>query len=282
MTCSVEDVGECAPVADQESNFSQPTALVLASGKGGVGKSVLTVLLGSILAREGHRVLLFDGSQNLGNLHVLLGDTPVNNLEEVLSGEIDPEAVIRSVGPNLWLLPSDSGADSLYALDAVARARLHYRLSTLYDRFDTVIIDSGPGIDDVVRLCTMRATGLVVVTVAEPTALTDAYALIKIVTHRVPGLTVNVLVNHARSEVEARAAFDRLTTATRQFLQLDLEYLGAVPEDASLQLAVRQPGRLKQWQSTSPAAQALQTHVAAQQALFVCSKGSHTVGREVL
>jgi flagellar biosynthesis protein FlhG len=186
------------------------------------------------------------------------------------------------VGPNLWLLPSDSGADSLYSLDAVARARLHYRLSTLYDRFDTVIIDSGPGIDDVVRLCTMRATGLVVVTVAEPTALTDAYALIKIVSHRVPGLAVKVLVNHASSESEAQAAFDRLVTATRQFLQLDLEYLGAVPEDTSLQAAVRQPDRLKHCRSSSPAAQALQALVAERQGLFVCSMSSPSMGREVL
>jgi flagellar biosynthesis protein FlhG len=240
----------------------------MASGKGGVGKSVLTVLLGSVLAGRGRNVLMLDGSQNLGNLHVLLGDTAVTNLDEVLTGELDPQDAIRSVGPNLWLLPSDSGADSLYALDAVQRARLHYRLSTLYDRFDAVIIDSGPAIEDVVRLCTIRASGLVVVTVAEPTALTDAYALIKLVTARVPDLPVGVLVNHVQNDAEGPAAFDRLATASRRFLQLELEYLGAVPKDPTIENAVRQPDRLRDWQSLGPAGLALRRIVAQRDSLF--------------
>jgi flagellar biosynthesis protein FlhG len=246
----------------------QPTALVIASGKGGVGKSVLTVLLGSVLASERRSVLLLDGSQNLGNLHVLLGDTAATNLHQVLTGELDPRDAIRSVGPNLWLLPSDSGADSLYTLDAIQRARLHYRLSTLYERFDAVIIDSGPAIEDVVRLCTIGASGLVVVTVAEPTALTDAYALIKIVATRVPGLPAGVLVNYVQEDEEGPAAFDRLATACRRFLQMELEYLGAVPMDPTLQMAVRRPERLRNWQSVGRAERTLRRIVAARTGLF--------------
>lgn len=268
MTYTAGEVQECNLATASEMLESEPTAVVIASGKGGVGKSVLTVVLGSVLAQQGRRVLMFDGSQNLGSLHVLLGNSSVGNLDQVLSGEIDPADMIRPVGPNLWLLPSDSGADSLYSLDAVARARLHYRLSTLYDRFDAVVIDSGPSIEDVVRLCTMRASGLIVVTVAEPTALTDAYALIKIVTARVPGLAVSVLANHVSSEAEGHAAFDRLAVASQRFLRLDLEYLGSVPADPTIQSAVRHPDRFKHWESRGPAAVALQHIVAQQQGLF--------------
>jgi len=245
-----------------------PAALVLASGKGGVGKSVLTVVLGSLLAQLGRRVLLLDGSQNLGNLHVLLGCTTSGRLNEVHCGELEPEQVIQSVAPNLWLLPSDSGTDSLYSLTPIDRARLHLRLSSLYHRFDIVLIDSGPSIEDVVRLCTIRASGLVVVTVAEPTALADAYALIKIVNSRVPGLSIGVLTNQAHSIAEGRGAFDRLATASDRFLDLQLDYLGTVPSDPSIQTAVKHPSRLRQWETVGPAAEALRRVVTTKRGLF--------------
>ncbi len=267
MTYTVKEGERRMATADAISDTGR-AALVIASGKGGVGKSVLTVVLGSVLAQQGQRVLMFDGSQNLGNLHVLLGNTSVGNLEQVLHGETNPEDVIQPVGTNLWLLPSDSGTDSLYSLDAVSRARLHYRLSTLYDQFDTVVIDSGPSIEDVVRLCTMRASGLIVVTVAEPTALTDAYALIKIVTTKVPGLSVSVLANHVQSEAEGHAAFDRLSVACQRFLRFELGYLGSVPEDPTIQSTVRHPDRFRHWESRGAAADALQHIVANQHGMF--------------
>jgi len=222
---------------------SSAAAFVIGSGKGGVGKSALSVLLAAALARQGHRVLLFDGCQNQGNLHVLLGVRPAAKLELLLAGEVEPAQLLVPVAGRLWLLPGDSGAESLYGLTAVDRARLHHRLSTLYDRFDAVVIDSGPGIESVVR-ATMRASRLVVVTVPEPAALGDSYALIKIATHQVPSLAVNVLVNRVSSEEEGRAAFECLELAAQRFLRREIAYLGAVPEDDALRQRVRRPGGL--------------------------------------
>ncbi len=217
---------------------------VVGSGKGGVGKSVLSVLFATALVRNGRRVLLVDGCQNQGNLHILLGVRPAGRLEDLLTGDADLEQLPVAVSPGLWLLPSDSGAESLYALSRVDRARLHHQLSSLYEGFDAVVVDGGPGIDNVVRVASMNANRLVVVTVPEPTALSDAYALIKIVSLQIPALPVSVLVNRTQSGEEGLAAFERLSLAASRFLGRELDYLGALPEDDVLRADIRRPGAL--------------------------------------
>lgn len=220
------------------------SAFVVGSGKGGVGKSVLSVLLSIELARSGRRVLLLDGAQNQGNLHILLGVRPAHRLESLLTGEIDAAELLRPLDERLWLLPADSGTERLHALGPVDRARLHHRLSALYDDFDAVVVDSGPGIESAVRVAMMRANRLAVVTVPEPAALSDAYALMKIVHLQLPGLPLEVLVNRVLDESEGPAAFERLSLAGQRFLGRPLRYLGAVPEDPEVTEAVRRPGRL--------------------------------------
>jgi flagellar biosynthesis protein FlhG len=248
-----------------------PAAVVLASGKGGVGKSVLTVTLGSVLADFGRKVLLLDGSQNLGNLHILLGCSKFGRLDALLAGEAVPEDMLNRVSDNLWLLPSDSGGESVYSLNPIDRARLHYSLSNLYQGFDSVVVDSGPSIEDVVRLCTIRASGLVIVTMAEPTALADAYAVIKIVSSRVPGLSIGVLVNQVMNDDEGKSAFDRLAHAGERFLNLELSYIGSVPDDPTLQSAAKSPDCTRQWGSLGKAAHALRDIVAERPDFFAWS-----------
>ncbi|MEO8633742.1 MAG: AAA family ATPase [Gemmatimonadales bacterium] len=223
---------------------SGPPTLVVGSGKGGVGKSVVSVLLAQRLAAEGRRVLLVDGTQNMGNLHVLLGVQRPSRLEHLLSETIQPKDLLIPVSEQLMLLPADSGDEGLYALPSVDRARLHHRLSTMYDDFDAVIIDAGPGLESVVRVATMRATRLVIVTVPEPAALTDAYATIKIVHMQVSDLPIDVIVNRVIEANDGPATFERLATASQRFLHRELRYLGALEEDDAIRHAVRHPGRL--------------------------------------
>lgn len=219
-------------------------AFVVGSGKGGVGKSVLSVLFAAELAHCGQRVLLLDGAQNQGNLHILLGVRPVGRLELLLTGDVRPEELLRPLGERLWLLPADSGAERLHALGPVDRARLHHRLSGLYDGFEAVVVDAGPGVESAVRVATMRADRLAVVAVPEPTSLSDAYALMKLVHLQLPQLPLEVLVNRVADPGEGPAAFERLSLAARRFLGRELVYLGAVPEDPWLREAVRHPGQL--------------------------------------
>lgn len=222
----------------------EPQVLVVGSGKGGVGKSVLSVVLGQALAAEGHRVLLFDADQNLGNLHVVLGVRPVARRESLLQGAAEPAELVQPIGPNLWLLAGDSGAEGYDQLDALEKARLDHRLSMLYDRFDIVLADAGAGLDSVARTAALRASRLVVVTNPEPAALSDAYALIKLMHQRQPDLPVDVLVNRAFDDADGHAAFAKLAAASERFLRRGLRFLGAVPEDDHVRRAVRTPQRL--------------------------------------
>lgn len=213
--------------------------LVIGSGKGGVGKSVLTALAAGCLARQGRRVLLLDGAQNLGNLHVLLGVRPRLRLEDLLESGGPVTDIVHPVADGVWLVPGDSGARALYALGPADRARLHHRLSALYDDFDVVLVDAGAGLEAAVRVATMRASRLLVITVPEPTALTDAYALIKIVTTQIPDLPVDLLLNRVTNPYEGHEAHARLTKATARFLRRDLRRVGEVPEDPALRRAAR-------------------------------------------
>ncbi len=221
-----------------------PPAVVIGSGKGGVGKSVLSVALAAAFARGGRRTLLLDGAQNQGNLHILLGVRPAAPLSALLAGEARPEELLVSVTANLSLLPSDSGDEALYTLGAIDRARLHRRLSALYDAFDAVVIDGGSGIDSVVRAGGIRASRLAVVAAPEPASLADAYALLKIVNLQIPSLPIEVMVNRVSADDEGQAVFDRLHLAAERFLRRELGYLGCVPEDESLRQGARRPGAL--------------------------------------
>lgn len=234
-----------------------PPAIVVGSGKGGVGKSVVSVMMAKALAAQGRKVLLVDGDQNLGSLHVLLGVLPAAGLEQLARDEVSPADLLIHVGEGLWLLPGASGAEGLYSLGALDRARLHHRLCSLYDGFDLIVIDAGPGLESVVRVATMGATSLIVTVAPEPAALTDAYALIKIVQQQIPDLPIDILVNRSFSEEEGRAAYDRLAIATERFLRRGVRYLGSLPEDDELRLALRDPRRLSRALTECRAAQSL-------------------------
>ena len=227
-----------------------PPAFVLASGKGGVGKSVLAVLLAAALSGRGRRVLLVDGNQNLGALHVMLGAQPRFRLEQLYLDSIAPADLIVPVGDGLWLLPGDSGAQALYGLTSVNRARLHYQLTTLYRDYDAVVIDADDTLEGAVRVATMGASRLIAVTVPEPAALNGVFALLRIVIQQVGRLPVDLLINRAQDEAEGRAVFTRLATAAQR-LPMSLNYLGTLPNDPAVAAAVREPRRLLQLGSDS-------------------------------
>lgn len=233
------------PTPSEPSVPESPAGLVIGSGKGGVGKSVVAAVFAQALAARGLRVLLVDGSQNLGHLHVLLGIPVEARLEHVHRGEVDPAALIRQVTEGLWLLPSDSGAEGLYGLAAVDQARLHHRLAGVYVGFDVVVLDAGPSVEAVVRLAMMGGTRLLVVTVPEATALTDAYALIKLVNAQLPALPIDILVNRIVDATDATQTFERLAKAVERSLGRWPRSVGGLPETPGLRDAMRRAGGLR-------------------------------------
>lgn len=215
--------------------------VLVGSGKGGVGKSLLSILLAAEAASAGRRVLLFDADMNLGTLHVLLGLRPAARVDALLDSELEPADLVCRVSRNLWLLPGTCGAERLHDMPALERARLELRLSAVFSNYDLVIVDAGSGLDGAIRTATISADRLVVVATPEPAALTGAYALMKIAHLRTPEIPIDVLVNRCQSEAEGATAFDKLAFACDRFLNREIRHLGTVAEDVSLALAARDP-----------------------------------------
>jgi flagellar biosynthesis protein FlhG len=234
-----------------------PGAIVVGSGKGGVGKTLIAIGLAHVLAAEGRRVLLVEGNQDLSNLPILLGVRPAGRLEDLLDGCGDPLQLITPVHERLSLLPGDSGAEALYGLGPTERARLHRRLSTVYAGFDEVVVDGGSGIESVVRAATMRARRLLVIVTPEPASLSDAYALIKVMTAQVGSLPIDVVINRALTAFEAQRAFDKLRVAADKFLQRPLACRAVIPEDEAMRAVSRGHASLFGPEPAGPAAAAI-------------------------
>jgi flagellar biosynthesis protein FlhG len=147
------------------------------------------------------------------------------------------------VAEHLWLLPSESGSEGLYALDALERARLHCRLVGLSRQYEVVIVDAGAGIEGVVRAAMLGADRILLVTAPEPTALMDAHALVKILSLQAPHVRIDVLVNRCAGEDEGHGAFLRLAAASEQFLSRRLHLAGILLEEPPIAAAVRDPRR---------------------------------------
>jgi flagellar biosynthesis protein FlhG len=218
---------------------------MLGSGKGGAGKSVLSVALAAVLAQRGLRTLLVDGDQDVADLHRLLGVTPRVQAKTLLDVEVPPVSLVQAVDEHLWLLAGESGDESRCGLGPVDRAWLHHRFSSIYARFDVVIVDAGSGLEGVVRASMIGASRLVVVTAPEPAALTDAFVLVKIVTNQMPELPIDVLVNRCLDPDEGQSAYGKLATACAQMLNRHVSLLASVADDPAVRAAVRQPSQLR-------------------------------------
>ncbi|HRP08176.1 MAG TPA: AAA family ATPase, partial [Gemmatimonadales bacterium] len=219
-------------------------ALVVGSGKGGVGKSLVAVTMASTLAASGKKVLLVDADFNLGTLHVLLGIRPAVQPENLLDPGTSTASAVVPVCRNLWLLPSASGSEALQRLGPHERVQLHRRATQLFPDYDAVVIDCAAGLDVALRVTAMQASRLVLVTTPEPAALTSAYALIKLVHGRLPRLPIDLLVNRVAHQDEGSAAAERIGEACNRFLGREVRYLGGVPEDPGMRSALSRPEEL--------------------------------------
>ncbi len=204
--------------------------IAIASGKGGVGKTNVTLNLAWALARQGRRVCLLDADLGLSNVDVLLGIRPEKGLEQVLFEGLPLREAVTGVATGIDLVPGSSGVARMAELDRAQRQRLA-REFALLSGYDFVLVDNSPGISpQVLGLC-LAAQELVLVVNPEITSLTDAYALVKVLHGR--GLTWPplVLVNRSPGETEARLLFRRIQHTAQKHLGLNCAYLGALPED---------------------------------------------------
>jgi flagellar biosynthesis protein FlhG len=217
-----------------------PRVIAVTSGKGGVGKSNVTANLALAFARRGERVCILDADLGLANVDVLFGLSPHRSLLHVLRGECRLADVIIDGPGGVRIVPAASGFAELTALGPEERLALLAEVDALDGAFDVLLVDTGAGIsENVLYFASAAAEALVVIT-PEPTAITDAYALIKVLATRHGRRDFLVLVNMAEHETAARAAFTRLARVAARFLRVRVEYAGYVPFDDAVSQAVCQ------------------------------------------
>ena len=212
--------------------------IAFTSGKGGVGKSNLVLNTGLMLAARGKRVALLDGDLGLANLTVLLGRTPKHDLGDVLAGTKRLEEIVLR-GPNdVLIIPAGAGVAELANLSREAQDELLEQLAEIEAAVDYLLIDTSAGIGDTVLNLIAASDETVVVTRPEPTALADAYALMKIVIQAQPVYPFHVLVNMVRDGDQAQQVYQSLTQILLKFLGYRPGYAGFVVTDPSVSQGV--------------------------------------------
>ncbi|WP_415760622.1 flagellar synthesis regulator FleN [Pseudomonas sp. LT1P18] len=213
--------------------------IAVTGGKGGVGKTTVAVNLSVALAKLGRRVVLLDGDLGLANIDILLGLSPQYTLADLIEGRCElSDVLVRGPG-GVRIVPAASGIQSMVHLSPAQHAGLIQAFSEIGDSLDVLVIDTAAGIGASVVSLVRAAHEVLLVVCDEPTSITDAYALIKLL-NRDYGLDrFRVLANMAQSPQEGRNLFAKLTKVTDRFLDVALQYVGAVPYDESVRKAVQ-------------------------------------------
>ncbi len=209
----------------------------ISSGKGGVGKTSISVNLALQLARQGQRVCLFDADLGLANVNILLGLQPGHTLADVIQGQATLQDIIIRSPDGIDIIPGSSGIERMADLEPDQMQDLVSAFTGL-DAYDWVLLDTSSGINRNVLCFSLSAPELLLVVNTEPTSLTDAYALLKILFHNEYAGSVRVVVNQCKSLAAGEQTYDKFRRAVRLYLERDIPLLGVIPQDAGMPEAV--------------------------------------------
>lgn len=224
----------------KKRRMSNTRVISVTSGKGGVGKTNIVANLGYAFARLGKKVLILDADLGLGNLDVLLGLAPKFNLSHVIMGQKSIRDIIVEGPGNMLILPASSGIQELTQLTQSQKVQILSELDQLIDVVDVLFIDTAAGISSNVMDFNVTAHEIIVVVSPEPTAITDAYALMKVLSLKYAEKRCKVIVNLAGTSQQGREVFRQLNMVTERFLDMTIEYLGSVLFDANITRGVKQ------------------------------------------
>ncbi|MCU6707121.1 MinD/ParA family protein [Paenibacillus sp. J5C_2022] len=228
-------------VRQQENIRNQRTTRVvtITSGKGGVGKSNFSLNFALSLQKLGCKVLVFDADIGMANIDVLMGVTSSYNLYHLLKQDKTIWDIIQLGPQGLHYIAGGSGVTELLQLSDRELERFGTEIGKLHGEYDVILFDTGAGLSKETVKFIMSAQQTIVVTTPEPTSITDAYALIKMVKGMEPQVTFRLIVNRASSRREGTETAEKIELVARRFLQCDLPALGIIPDDSSVSKAVK-------------------------------------------
>lgn len=229
-------------MVQNDNKLTSSRVIAVTSGKGGVGKTTLSVNLAIELSRLGKKVVIFDADFGLANVEVMLGIRPKYNLLDLIHNKMSMKDIITN-GPNgIGFISGGSGVSELALLDNASIKLLISELVKLDQMYDVVIIDTGAGITDSVMEFVMMSPEVLLVVTPEPTSITDAYSLLKVLRRKEDFnplfKTISVVSNRVTSNAEGREIFSKIDTVSSKFLNTKLKFLGSVIQDKNASLAI--------------------------------------------
>ncbi|MDT0593825.1 MinD/ParA family protein [Glaciecola petra] len=239
------------------SRNKQVKVVAITGGKGGVGKTSVTLNTAIACAKLGRRVLVLDADLGLANVDVMLGLRVERNLSHVLNGDCTLDEILVTGPHGIKIAPATSGTKSMAELSAHEHAGLIRAFGELKTPIDLMLIDTAAGISDMVVSFSRAAQDVVLVVCDEPTSLTDAYALIKILNREQGVFKFKIIANTVRSEREGKELFSKLSKVTTRFLDVALELIAIVPFDENVRKAVRKQSAIVEAFPASPASKAI-------------------------
>ena len=234
-----------APVQDQAHGLSSAAprkrcrTIAVAGGKGGVGKTTVSVNLGMALSLAGNQVILLDADMSLANIDVLLGLTPTRHIGHLLDGSCTIDELLMPAPHGLKVVPAGSGTRRLSQLGAGEHAAVIRAFDDLIVPPDYLVVDTAAGLSDTVAMFAAAADDVVVVVCDEPASLTDAYALLKVLSRDFGVRRFRMVANMVRNLGEAKLLHQKLARVCDRFLDVALEFMGHVPHDERLKQAIR-------------------------------------------
>lgn len=213
--------------------------VAVASGKGGVGKTSLTLNIARTLAKQGKKVLVFDADIGLANIDVQLGLAPGKDLSDVLQGKATIKEVIARAEQGFDVVPGRSGGEDLPFITGVERQQMLRQVQEVAANYDLILLDVAAGVSDEVLTFAKFADRTLLVVTPDPSSITDAYAVVKLLKLRHNVTNCTVLVNMAGGETEGKATYTKLKTAAEKFLNIPLPLTGIIVYDKAYSQAVR-------------------------------------------